>query len=551
MSSPIHFKLIESNGVTRRVGFPGPPTWQALASKIETLYRIPVEKVSVAYLDSEGDQVTLSSQEELDDFYRVSHIPGQIIKFTVQDLSSIRGQKPLFETLTKGPNPFSTDAEDDWQSLSFPPQPLASLFGARDPFNTMPHAFVEVIDSDIGNLSNVHEGSHFDQRSVVHSPLHSPESPFLVSLDKGKYKASIDDDDDDDALSTASILAEDAPLKHPVHVYDISSRNQGGNDTPTPRVISVGESPGEVSNSKMKAQEASVDSLVQDYKSPALPPPLTDPIPDSPSDPPLLSMESSNVTVPSSLSNDIASFLDAFNNAITGHPELSEGIRNIVRNAANGAYWTTHREKISYAAQEFVDATEQLRKDAEAEAAKRVAEALGGILQNLSQVLNPSNGSSTGPAPVTEPPSGSQESRPGNGDTRPPHVPFFNPPWGPFPWGSRMQPPPPPPPPFGPFPFNHAHSRTGLHRAASNGFPPHPPPPPPPPPVGPVGWGSNTEWLPPLPPLPPTTQPKAQELKAHFDAVKAQYKAEKQKYRLELEQLRKAKENGEPIQAQV
>jgi len=543
MSFLTHFKLIEPEGVTRRVVFPNSPTWQALASKIELLYGIPIERVSVAYLDSEGDQVTLSSQEELDDFYRVSHVPGQIIKFTVQNLSSIRGQKPHFaEPLAKGSNPFSADPEDDWQPLS-----LAGIFGSRDPFNTMPHAFVETVDSDIGNLSHVHGGSHFDQRSVGDSTIHSPDSPFLIPLDKGKYKASIDDD----AISTASILAEDAPLKHPVHVYDISPRNKGGDNTPTPRIISVPESPVEVSASKMKAQEAPVDSPVQDRESPTLPAPLADPIPDSPSDPPLPSTEFSNANVPPSLSNDIASFLDAFNNAITGHPELSEGIRNIVSNAANGVYWTTHREKISYAAQEFVDATEQLRRDAEAEASKRVAEALGGIFQTISQVLDPSNASSTGPAPVTEPPSGSQETQPGNGhesrgDTHPSHVPFFNPHWRPFPWGSRI----PPPPPFGPPSFNHGHGRMGF-RGAASGF--APPPPPPPPPVVPGGWGSNTEWLPPLPPLPPMTpsQPKAQELKAHFDAVKAQYKAEKQKYRLEREQLRKSREDKEPIQAEV
>ena len=542
MSSPTYFKLAEPNGVTRRVAFPGPPTWEALASKIGVLYGVPVESVSVAYLDSEGDQITLSSQDELDDFYRVSYIPSQIIKFTVQDLSSIRGQKPLFETLNKGPYPFSTDAEDDWQSLSLHPQPLAGIFGSGDPFNTMPHAFLEVVNSDIGNLSNVHD----DQRSVGHSTTHSPESPFLIPLDKGKYKASIDDD----AISTASILAEDAPLKHPVHVYDISSRNKGGDSTPTPRIISVTEPPEEVSTLKTKTQEAPVDSPVQDDKNPASPTP--DPTPDSPSDPPLASL---NATVPPSLSNDVASFLNAFNNAITGHPELSEGIRNIVQNAANGTYWAAHRETISYAAQEFVDATEQLRRDAEAEAAKRVAEALGGILQSLSQVLNPANGNSTGPAPVTEPPSDSQGTQPRNdhesqGDTRPSHVPFFNPHWGSYSWGSRM----PPPPPFGPPPFHNVHRRMGLHGAASNSFShPPPPPPPPPPPVVPGGWGSNTEWLPPMPPLPPMTpsQPRAHELKAHFEAVKAQYKAEKQKYRLEREQLRRARDDLEPLQAQL
>ncbi|KZP04688.1 hypothetical protein FIBSPDRAFT_667278, partial [Athelia psychrophila] len=55
------------------------------ASKIQSLYDIPVDKVGVSYIDSDGDEVTFSSEDELQDFYATQQ-PNQTIKLAVQDL---------------------------------------------------------------------------------------------------------------------------------------------------------------------------------------------------------------------------------------------------------------------------------------------------------------------------------------------------------------------------------------------------------------------------------------------------------------------------------
>jgi hypothetical protein len=58
-------------------------------SKIKPLYGIPIGKVGVSYIDNDGD-VTLSSEDELNEFYEVSYIASVPIKFTVQALSTTR-----------------------------------------------------------------------------------------------------------------------------------------------------------------------------------------------------------------------------------------------------------------------------------------------------------------------------------------------------------------------------------------------------------------------------------------------------------------------------
>ncbi|EKM61283.1 uncharacterized protein PHACADRAFT_84808, partial [Phanerochaete carnosa HHB-10118-sp] len=45
------------------------PTWDDLADRIQNLYGIPKDKVGVSYFDVDGDEITLSSQDELQDYY--------------------------------------------------------------------------------------------------------------------------------------------------------------------------------------------------------------------------------------------------------------------------------------------------------------------------------------------------------------------------------------------------------------------------------------------------------------------------------------------------
>ncbi|KAF9041760.1 hypothetical protein BDZ89DRAFT_906100, partial [Hymenopellis radicata] len=57
------------------------------SEKIHTLYGIPEDNmIGLTYVDSDGDNITLSSNGELADFYQTSYKPGDVIKFVVQDL---------------------------------------------------------------------------------------------------------------------------------------------------------------------------------------------------------------------------------------------------------------------------------------------------------------------------------------------------------------------------------------------------------------------------------------------------------------------------------
>ncbi|KAF8213608.1 hypothetical protein K438DRAFT_1462105, partial [Mycena galopus ATCC 62051] len=53
--------------------------------RIHTLFNIPIEQVAVSYIDADNDEVTLSSEDELRDYYETSP-HGETIKFVVQDL---------------------------------------------------------------------------------------------------------------------------------------------------------------------------------------------------------------------------------------------------------------------------------------------------------------------------------------------------------------------------------------------------------------------------------------------------------------------------------
>ena len=86
LMAPTHFKFISPEGVNRRLSFSEPPTWSLLASKLHVFYGISLDSVGVSYIDNNNDEITLSSDEKLQDFYKTSHQAGQVIKFAVVDL---------------------------------------------------------------------------------------------------------------------------------------------------------------------------------------------------------------------------------------------------------------------------------------------------------------------------------------------------------------------------------------------------------------------------------------------------------------------------------
>lgn len=562
-----HFKLIQREGFTRRLTFPNKPTWRTLAAKIESLYAIPLDKVSVAYVDAEDDEVTLSTQEELDVFYQSSHQPGQVIKFIIQDLTSTRVQGSVQFT-----NPVSNlnirdtfggegfDIDDDWQSLP-PFTGVGGLFVPRASGAESSHAFVEVIGSDADIISTQHEPNIDSETDTVQSVTgdRTPEP-----LNKGKERAVADD-----ALSTCSVLAEHTPAKPPVHVYDHNSRDKdsisasfghGTTSTLGTPVLTHTES---THKAPTQAPTDRENNTTQDAQT----------APNSPNeaaDPPLPSLESTTPpTTSPSLCNDVAALLTSFMNTVNEHPELAEGVRNIIRNTAGGAYWNTHRQAMSHAAAELTQTAEEIRRKTEEEAGRNVADALGLMFQALSQTLGPitAGSSQATPAspeegsarlPVEQPATanstpfwyGTPEANLRSSSNRPsgpvhhhPHGPFANP-WmrrGPFgpargAWSSWYTPAPPMPPPSG-------------TPGRGYGPPPPPPPPPPGPPLPPFASPLLGSWEPegsiPLGPLVANSSranPTPEESKAKVDAARLRYKAEKERYRQERDERKKERE---------
>lgn len=558
------------DGLTRRVMFYSTPTWDELASKIESLYEVPKDKVGVSYIDTDGDEVTLSSEEELQDYYRFNTpVKGfgpsgdamKAIRFTVRELSSDRdseADKPLPETPRSSalpnnrntfgmPNSLSSmfDPAEDWQHIpTFPgalPQSILIPVVAEE--SPAPHAFLEVVES---------EASVKAEEKDTASSVTESDYGTQLKVDKGKQRATVEDalDDDDDRASTVSVVADNAPSKHPIHVASHASTD----DIFGTRGAAALVSPSTTREATPKPAEKETTPEVDD--------------------PPLPELE--DIPAPAgssaSLANDVASLLSMFSTVLSTHPELSEGVRNIVRNASNGSYWAAHRAAVARAAEEVrrsaqqgaVDArraAEEAHRAAEEAAGRRVAEALGSIARAISSVTGVPQGA---PAPAPAPASTAAAAAPaaapaaeaepvtstpvgglpsfintvgrgprargrghpfdrrstwhedwfGPRDDLDPHSePFFSPlgdlhrasrAFGGGAFGSFARPPRPPPPPSGPPPpraYPPGPPRSHLFPSTP---PPgaFPPPPPPPPPFPPNPFHAFAAGLPPPPPPP-------------------------------------------------
>ncbi|KAF7303323.1 F-box domain-containing protein [Mycena kentingensis (nom. inval.)] len=176
------FKLTSGRGLTRRVQFPIPPSWPELAARINDLFHIPVEHLAATYRDPDGDEITLSSDQELQEFY-ASASSGPF-KFAVFDLSSsdvpekslpdtprseLRNTFGIDEGLA-----FDIDPEDGWQRLSMPP--LSGVYVATRPEES--HAFIQVVDSEAASLNDDNVSLSDDTTTDFGRPL-----------DKGKARA--------------------------------------------------------------------------------------------------------------------------------------------------------------------------------------------------------------------------------------------------------------------------------------------------------------------------------------------------------------------------
>ncbi|KAI6120619.1 hypothetical protein EDD16DRAFT_1459243, partial [Pisolithus croceorrhizus] len=483
------FKLTKRDGPTRRVQFDTPPPWILLSSRIASLFDIPGDRVGVSYIDADGDEITVSSDEELRDYYALLFASGAFntIRLTVLDLGSTRvttetSSKPQptkptashqapFRNTFGGPDAFPLvfEVDDEWQNL---PKDIGSLFLHKDTLDS-PHAFVEVLDSDASN-SRCGEDESRDGRTVrSHSPI--PVPVVETSAEKGKGKAREDLQpkvEDDDASSidsvSGSVFGGRMSPKPPVHVFDVSGVDifEKADESSAQNGVAT---PAQAQSTPVFSEQTLKDVHSTDVK---------EPVTLESDDPPLPNIDSA---VPSpSLTHDVATLLNSLSNIIVTHPELGEGIRRIVSNTADGTYWATHRDAISRAAEniqrtaaaEAGRTIEELRRTAEQEAGTRVAEALGRVFRTFSDGAQTRTGDgmqradnstaealNTGERPSTTP--GDPPVQPGRHphnhrrDHRGSrldgpnhhfhHHPRFSPFWGPY--APPLPPPPPPPPP--------------------------------------------------------------------------------------------------------
>ncbi|KAL4070639.1 hypothetical protein J3A83DRAFT_3237318 [Scleroderma citrinum] len=480
----VQFKLSKQGSLTRRVNFSTRPDWPTLSAKIATLFNIPNDNVGVSYVDADGDEITLSTDEELSDYYKtITSFPTPTIKFTVSDLRSLGNtQAPpnpkVPQTTAPQPSPFRNtfggpesfplvfEVDDEWQNL---PMNLGSLFLPKEGSES-PHAFVELLESDPSHSRHSPDPSSRDG-DTPHIRLPSPE-PLPSTLEKGKERAredmqpKVEDDSDNDVSSTESIIGNEAPSKPPVHVFDVS-------DTDI-----FGQSAKSFTQSGVAAQAQSTPVLSEMTLKNIGPAHTQEPVSPMPDDPPLPTVDP-NAALPS-LTHDVATLLTTFSDVVSSHPELLEGIRHIVSNTADGTYWAAHRAAISRAAEnihrtataEAGRTIEEIRRTAEEEAGTRVAEALGTVFRTFAVNVPGNRHATPGNTNDDQAPSAGEQPRtpsahshfpsppipPLHGGDR--HSAWFNLPYhrrpGPF-WGAYPPPPPPPPPPpIAVPPFLHA-----------------------------------------------------------------------------------------------
>ena len=428
MSSPAQFKF-SKDGITRRVAFTQLPSWLEIAAKLESLYGIPVEHIAVAYTDIDGDEVTLSSQGELEDYYRADS-DTLLRRLAVVDLSVIRAfeDKPLPDTPstshrfretpsrnTFGTIPFHQDTvEDDWQRIP-----------GFNPF------YSGEISSGSGNevqFARMGGDSSFRSSATRDAPATHSRGSTPTPGNKGKAR------EPDSTSSTDSVLANDTPEKPPVHVYEVS-----GHSIPFS------------SDTTINIQEV---------------PPSTTPSTHDAPDPPLAELDPPTARSAPTLTGDVAALLGTFSTTLAHNPQLTAALRSIMENIGNGTYWAAHRDQLGRAAEEVRRSASDIQAHigsatgsayAETHAARQIAEAVGDIVLSFTRNAPPQEGDS--------------EHVPGGWPGPPPPLPHR--PVPPSPHHGPFPPHPPPHPHHGPFP-----PATPPHHGPFPPFPPHPPMPP-------------------------------------------------------------------------
>jgi len=463
-------------------------------------------------MDSDGDEVTVSSDEELRDFYD-SNVDGtvhgnQLIRFHVVELGSHRETDNNFMEATSPPpssarNTFGRPTP--FVFVDHDHMPFGDLYISspldREVDLDSPHAFVEVVDDD-------------DAEKEKGSTVGTKNPP---SEDKGKardLRASVSDD----ISSSGSVIANETPKKPPIHVnvHGLRPMDSGTFGPPHAASTPAREAVTPTLSLPISSRE-SHDSEAQRDLPGSFPDPPTPEL-DAPNDP--------NI----SFSNDLASLLDSLNAMFLGHPEVGHHLRSLFRHAGNGPYWHAHHDSMARVAEDIQrvardaqsavaagaqEMAHNIRQQAQQEAARRVTEAVGNTLRVFgaagtdipSSNLNPDYSTQVPPpappgaSPFTNQRDTSSHPQPSPGMVPPPPVVVGGPAWNQFRPFRGLSSNPPSADPY-----------------SSTTYPPE---------VSYYTASTNRGAL-----------PNTSELKVTLEAAKATYKAEKERYRREQERRR-------------
>jgi len=126
----------------------------------------------------DGNEITLSLHEELQDYYTTIH-NTVIIKFIVKNIGSLRAQHGVLN-MAPGENLFNM-ADEDWQQLNIPLFPRVSLF-EQSPPPPLPlpkspsSTFIKTVDSSY--MADQHP-VHSSTASPLTAMQSTPPLPFL------------------------------------------------------------------------------------------------------------------------------------------------------------------------------------------------------------------------------------------------------------------------------------------------------------------------------------------------------------------------------------
>ncbi|KAF8337983.1 uncharacterized protein EI90DRAFT_2526934 [Cantharellus anzutake] len=349
---------IGHNGHTRKITHEGsPPTWGWLSFKISELYRIPKDDVALSYLDSDNEQVTLSTEAELHDYFTSFMRPGEVARFTVQRVSTPAVKQVDEDGEGDHPKEASKEAtpSEEWQNVETIPndhKPDAIVYEEvwRSVDDVNGHPYIPGLDAQALNiLAAIGVANHAPDLSRP-VPL-SPRS--TATLIKVFTEKNAEDSEDED--STTHPLPEAAEKGK-------NKPSQPESATPAQHVDSARSVRGS------EADPAALD--------PPLPTTSLDTVP-APSPAP---------SVPN-IAGDLSQMLQAITNAFTTHPELSEGVRRVIRLATDNNYLESERQRLIQTVNDAVSEATVAARNGVDDASTGLNDALQGIFDALQNGL--------------------------------------------------------------------------------------------------------------------------------------------------------------------